>query len=68
MGQFVTFISNSLSFLPPLARNVVTLLQFRRIPVATNIVRGRGEEGGGVAANDNESLNMVMETAYRCVE
>ena len=24
------------------------------------------ERGAGVSANDNESLNKVMETAYRC--
>ena len=72
MGQFATFMSNSLSFLPP-PRNVVTLLclcKVRRIPVNINIVSWKGGGGGGegVSANDNESLNKVMETAYRCVE
>lgn len=62
MGQFATLISNSFSApLPP--RNVVTplcLCTVRRILAAIDIASRRG-----VSANDSESLNMVMVTAYR---
>ena len=62
MGQFATFISNSFSA-SSTPRSVVTLLclcTVGRIPVAIKL---RGEGGGGGSANDNESLNKVMETA-----
>lgn len=68
MGQLVTFISNSFSLSSPLSLAMLLrccVCVSSEDPSFYQLCEGKE---GGVSANDNDSLNTFIATAYRCLK